>query len=357
MSSTIENVKQPKSTQPKTEVNKKVMNLAASWYIAMLSKDLGKKPIEIELFGRPLVAWRDQKGHPAIMELYCSHLGASLAMGKVVDGCIQCPFHHWRYDGSGQCVSAPEVDHIPPKARQANYATIERYGCIWVWYGSETPLFPLPECSAATGESHNYMPLRFVYNTTTTVRMLVENVCDYYHVITLHGQGVTDSVQLTLLDDQHRIQQREVLIQKEAWFGALIKYPLKSYVGRLGPVTKALGLTSEFFTSRIDAWPSGTVVTNFTDAEERLTLLFCTTPVADNKTTAYFLVMIRKTGKFWLDILYFLLFSWQAKTSFGKEDIPVFNKLKTDAGGAYVKHDRGILKFREFYQRWVDKVE
>ena len=357
MTSTIDNVKQPKLTQRKTEENKKVMNLAASWYIAMLSKDLGKKPIAIELFGGPLVAWRDQKGHPVIMEPYCSHLGASLAIGKVVDGCIQCPFHHWRYDGSGQCVWAPEVDHIPPTARQATYVTIERYGCIWVWYGSQTPLFPLPECSAAGGERHNYMPLRFVYNTKTTVRRLVENACDYYHVITLHAQGVTGSIQLTLLNDQHTAQQREAPIQKEAWFGALIQYPLKSYVGRLGPVVQALGISAKAFTARVDAWPGGTIVTNFTDAEERLTLLFCATPVADNKTTAHFLVMIRKTGNFLLDILYFCLFSLQAKIAFGAEDIPVFNNLKSDAGGVYVKHDRGILKFREFHQRWVDKVE
>jgi hypothetical protein len=128
-------------------------------------------------------------------------------------------------------------------------------------------------------------------------------------------------------------------------------------VGRLGPVADALGLGAKAFTARVDSWAGGTRVTNFTDAEERLTLLFGATPVANNNTVAHFLVMIRKTGNFWLDMLYLLLFSWQSKTAFGKEDIPIFNNLNTDAGRAYVKHDRGILKFREFYQRWVDKVK
>lgn len=372
MTSATEKVKQPKSIQWKTQENQSVTNLAASWYIAMLSKDLAKKPIKIELFGRSLVAWRDEKNRPVLMELYCSHLGASLAMGKVVDGCIQCPFHHWRFDTSGECISAPEVERIPPTAHQATYATTERYGYIWVWYGSETTLFPLPECPAAESEKHNYMPLRFTYNTKTTVRMLVENACDYYHVITLHGQNVSGSIQLSLFDDEHTAQQKESSINQEAWealqqrkasvpeaawFGALIQYPLQSYVGRLGPVADALGLGAKAFTARVDSWAGGTRVTNFTDAEERLTLLFGATPVADGNTVAHFLVMIRKTGNFWLDMLYLLLFSWQSKTAFGKEDIPIFNNLNTDAGRAYIKHDRGILKFREFYQRWVDKVE
>lgn len=372
MTSMIDRVKQPKSTQQKTQENQTIKNLAASWYIAMSSKDLKKKPLKIELFGQSLVAWRDEKGHPVIMELYCPHLGASLAMGKVVDGCIQCPFHHWRFDDSGECVSAPALDRIPSTAHQTTYTTIERYGYIWVWYGSETPLFPLPECAAAESEADQYMPLRFTYNTRTTVRMMVENAYDYYHVITLHAQKLSGSVQLSLFNDQHTAQKKETPINQEAWealqkidasvpeeawFGALIQYPLESYVGRLGPIADTLGLSAKAFTSRVDSWAGGTRVTNFTDHQERLILLFGTTPIANNNTIGHFLVMIRKTGNFWLDLLYLLLFGWQSRIAFGKEDIPIFNQLNTDAARAYVKHDYGILKFRDFYQRWVNKVE
>lgn len=28
----------------------------------------------------------------------CPHMGASLADGRLVDGCIECAWHHWRYD-------------------------------------------------------------------------------------------------------------------------------------------------------------------------------------------------------------------------------------------------------------------
>jgi len=356
MISKLEKVKEPKLTKPEAGVDKGAMNLATSWYIAMRSKALGKKPLAIELFGQPLVAWRDQKGHPVIMERYCSHLGASLAIGEVREGYIQCPFHHWRYDHSGQCVSIPEIDHIPPTACQATYVTAERYGYIWVWYGSPTPLFPLPEFPAAENERHNYMPLRVTFNTNTTVRRVMENIYDHYHIVALHDLKVADSIQLTLLDDQHSAQQSKLPIKKEAWFGALTEVRIKRYLGPIGAVAQALGLKAEVLTLREDGWPSGHLVTGFINGEERFKVLSGITPVAENKTTWQVLLMVKKTGKFWLDIPYYVVFGWQSKSSTA-QDIPVWNTLKPDGGGTYVKHDRVLLKFRDFYQSWVDKAE
>ncbi|MFP3533989.1 Rieske 2Fe-2S domain-containing protein, partial [Burkholderia sp. SIMBA_042] len=59
------------------------------------------------LFGRPCVAWRGTTGRAVVMDRHCAHLGANLADGQIKDGCIQCPFHHWRYDEQGQCVHIP----------------------------------------------------------------------------------------------------------------------------------------------------------------------------------------------------------------------------------------------------------
>ncbi|MBG1270190.1 Rieske 2Fe-2S domain-containing protein [Nostoc sp. WHI] len=190
MTGIFEKVTQQSQTKSTAVVEKNPLNLAASWYVAMPSKDLGKKLKQIELFGRQLVAWRDQNGQPVLMEAYCSHMGASLALGKITDDCIQCPFHHWRYDNSGNCVSIPDIENVPPTARQVTYNTAEKYGYIWVWYGSVTPLFPLPEFSAAEDEKHNYMPWRIRVNTKTTVRRVLENIYDHYHIIALHHMPV-----------------------------------------------------------------------------------------------------------------------------------------------------------------------
>ncbi|NMG08666.1 aromatic ring-hydroxylating dioxygenase subunit alpha [Brasilonema sp. UFV-L1] len=350
-----EKVRTPKPTQPHKGVDKKkAMSLAASWYVAMPSKALGKKLKAVELFGQPLVAWRDQQGKPVIMERYCSHLGASLAIGELVDGCIQCPFHHWRYDRSGNCVFVPEVNHIPPKARQVTYVTTERYGYVWVWYGSQNPLFPLPEFPSA--EDNNYIPYRFEFEVETTVRRVAENTYDHLHVVTVHQLKVSGSAQLTLLNNQNSEEYSESSVQKESSFKALIKFPLKNYVGPLGRVVQAFGLDAKVLTLQVDGSPSGHKVTGFIDGEERFQTMGGITPIAENKTVKHSLVMVKKTGTFWLDILYYILFGWQSKNSF-TQDIPIWNTMDPSVGDAYVKEDLGVLNFRRFYQNWINKAE
>ncbi|WP_414516213.1 Rieske 2Fe-2S domain-containing protein [Nostoc sp. PCC 9305] len=358
MNTKVEQIKDANITQMKTKTEKGVMNLPASWYVAMESKDLGKKPKEIELFSKPLAAWRDQKGHPVIMQRYCSHMGASLGIGKVVNSCIQCPFHHWRYDISGYCISIPGIENIPPTARQVTYVTAERYGYIWVWYGSESPLFPLPEFPAPESEKHNYIPVsRFALNTTTTVPRLLENAYDYAHFVPIHDlKVIKELVKSALLSKLHPEQQNELLIPNEAWFGALIEVQLKGFTGIVSAILHALGLNFEKMTLLVNSWPSGHVIKTLFQNEEKLKLMVATTPVDEINTIVRVSLMLKKPSNFWLIIPYYILFRLQPKAS-ALEDLPVWNTMNPNGGGSYVKHDHLILKFRELYQNWVEKAE
>lgn len=355
MSSTIEKIQQPEFIQSKTQVNKRVRNFAASWYVAMHSKDLGKEPKAIQLFGQPLVAWRDHKGHPIIMEPYCSHMGAYLAIGKVVDGCIQCPFHHWRYESSGHCVSIPEIDHIPPMARQVTYVTVERYGYIWVWYGSQTPLFSLPEFSAMEDERHNYMPAYLVTETNTTVPRVIENALDYHHISSVHNRKLFGSLEITLLNEQHSVEMGEPPIQKEAWLGTLLEFPSSRREDIVGTIARAFGLTGEVSSVKIDVWPTGVISTFLIGNEVFFRELGSVIPVAENKVTLTRLIAVKKTRKFWVDTPNSALIRWKLQATVA-QDIPIWSTLKPDAGKVHVKYDWLVLKYRNFYQSWVDKV-
>ena len=359
MTGILEKGIQSNQTKSTTVVNKNPLNLAASWYVAMLSKELGKKPKAIQLFGRDLVAWRDGNGAPVIMERYCSHMGASLAIGEVKDGCIQCPFHHWRYDNLGDCVSIPDIEHIPPTARQKTYVTQERYGWIWVWYGSATPLCPLPEFPAYI-DRHNYMPYSFSLNVKTTVRQIIENVFDHRHFGTAHHMKLAEPIKFTLLNDPHLAKQLEPPIKKEAqlkeFLPNLFEARIQSYFGLAGALAQALGLNATTFTVPTDTWPSGHRATGFVNDKEKFVALMALTPVAENQTIARYTMMVKKTGFFLLDILYYVLFGWQHEVV-AAEDVPIWDTMKPEKGGAYTKHDREVLKYREFYQSWVDRVE
>jgi hypothetical protein len=66
-----------------------------AWYRACDTNDLAPGSVRpIRLLARDLVIWRDEDGTPHVMDAYCAHLGANLALGGRVEGCnIVCPYH------------------------------------------------------------------------------------------------------------------------------------------------------------------------------------------------------------------------------------------------------------------------
>jgi 3-ketosteroid 9alpha-monooxygenase subunit A len=57
------------------------------------------------MFGKDLVLFRGGDGALGLLDAYCPHLGAHLGVGGSVsaDGCIQCPFHGWKFGTDGKC--------------------------------------------------------------------------------------------------------------------------------------------------------------------------------------------------------------------------------------------------------------
>lgn len=345
------------------------MKLPASWFVALASSALNKKPLEVTLFSKALVAWRDDQGWPVIMERYCSHMGADLAAGEIQAGCLECPFHGWRFDNSGQCTVAPDIEYIPKTAFQPTYPVMERYGYIWVWYGSATPLYPLPEFAAAERERTSYMSLRFKFKANTTARRVAENAYDNYHFIQVHGVQ-SSSASFTLFNPSNHILVKDSMVEHsptdttrsvtelpaDACMGGLIEANTKRFVGVLGLVAQMLGLNVEKISIRAESWPGGHIVTVSLNDEPKFTSLVAVTPVAEMETVQQVLLLVKKTGSWWRNLAYYALFGLQTKGS-GMQDVPIWNRMKPDGGGAYTKNDRGVLEFRKFYEKWVEIAE
>lgn len=62
--------------------------------------------------GEQFAVFRDWEGHAHVVNAYCPHLGANLAVGgRVVDNCIECPFHGWQFHGkTGRCTRIPYAE-------------------------------------------------------------------------------------------------------------------------------------------------------------------------------------------------------------------------------------------------------
>jgi phenylpropionate dioxygenase-like ring-hydroxylating dioxygenase large terminal subunit len=111
------------------------------------SRSLTGKPVGIERLGERLVAWRTDAGEAVVQRDRCSHKGARLSLGRIADGCIECPYHGLRFDATGACRLAPFMGRqfdIPSTWRVEAYPTREACGLVWVWYGNAEPADELP---------------------------------------------------------------------------------------------------------------------------------------------------------------------------------------------------------------------
>ncbi|WP_116365865.1 Rieske 2Fe-2S domain-containing protein [Parahaliea mediterranea] len=143
---------------------------------------------QVRYFGRDLVLWRDEAGAAHLQDLYCPHLGANLAVGGKVRGeLLECPFHHWRFDGSGAVREIDYARRLNDKACLTTYPIKEYYGVLMAWYHpqGEPPLWQLPEipeCADAAWKG----PLSRPHRIGTCLQEMAENTADSAHFQTIH---------------------------------------------------------------------------------------------------------------------------------------------------------------------------
>ncbi|GIF42972.1 Rieske 2Fe-2S domain-containing protein [Actinoplanes xinjiangensis] len=335
-------------------------DLAASWYIAMPSNKLGAKPVPLQLFGREVVAWRDGAGRPSLLPRYCPHQGASLAVGKVVDGTLRCPFHGWRFDNTGACVRIPVSARIPSTARLAPFPTEERYGYVWAWYGGAEPIFPLPDFSALDVDRDQYTGFRFDDSTAGTARQLLENAIDYFHFLTLHGLAM-DPLEFRVLHDPEEARDNGSPIHGDAFFGAWLdgrvqQYPLLKQPSQWLLAKAATYFSGENFQLLVDGWPGGQRYTGYIDGKEVYKVFLAITPVRDGLTRQRGWALVKKSHRRSRTLFDLMLLYGQSRGGTA-QDIPIYNHTRAEEGRSYVRYDNGLLKYRKHYQSWVDRVD
>ena len=96
--------------------------------------------------GEKLVLWRDLKtGKIGCARDVCAHRGAALSIGKIIDQKIQCPFHGFQYDTTGECCMIPAIGkntNVPERFKILSYPVKDAYGFIWLWWGEKQENYP-----------------------------------------------------------------------------------------------------------------------------------------------------------------------------------------------------------------------
>ncbi|CAM5492514.1 Rieske 2Fe-2S domain-containing protein OS=Streptomyces tendae OX=1932 GN=GUR47_28020 PE=4 SV=1 [Streptomyces tendae] len=335
-------------------------NIAASWYAAIRGSRLGKGPHRMRLFGREVVLWRDRRGTARCVTAHCPHQGANLGLGDVVDGQLRCPFHHWRFDGNGACSAIPGVSRIPTTARTRSYPTREAHGFVWVWYGTAEPLFELPEFPALSDRPRRYLGFHYDDATTGTVRQLLENAVDHQHFSALHGLDL-EGVEFRVLTAQSEAADNgPPLSRDDAWFGVRFSGRPWRPPLRRAPFAWLTAVVSTFAMGRrmqllVDGWPGGQRFTAYVDGTEIYKVIMGIVPEGDRATRQVGWAGVRRTGRWHRTLFHYVLF-WVQNRAGTFQDVPVYDSTRNAQPTVYVRYDNGLLRFRRYYQSWVDRA-
>ncbi|MDP1792982.1 MAG: aromatic ring-hydroxylating dioxygenase subunit alpha, partial [Acidimicrobiales bacterium] len=166
------------------------------WYPVCQSKDLRRnKPVSITLMDEPLAVFRDAGGSPRAVLDRCPHRNAALSDGRVAsDGNLECPYHGWRFDGTGECRAVPGLFEGASAAATArrvqSWAATERDGFVYVWAqpGSEPTreAFAMPDLLKPGRKPWQVGQVVFPCDLNATLHAALENTLDVPHTAFLH---------------------------------------------------------------------------------------------------------------------------------------------------------------------------
>ncbi len=159
------------------------------WYAIAPSKIVKKgKLTTVKRLGLELVLFRDTSNTLGCVIDQCTHRGAALSKGKVIENHLQCPFHGLEFDSSGKCA------FIPANGKASNldisrynvksYCVKEKHEIIYLWYGDGQPVGDIPFFDDELDDRFRYSEIVDHWNTHYS--RCIENQLDVIHLPFVH---------------------------------------------------------------------------------------------------------------------------------------------------------------------------
>lgn len=162
------------------------------WFQVAYSRDVADgSVVSLHYFGSRLICYRGESGTAWVLDAYCPHLGADIAVGGTVrEDCVVCPFHGWKFNSQGANVEIPYTKAPNRIAKLRAWPTVERAGMIFVWYSPEAgePEWELPKIPEAEDAAFTfYAPEEARWKFRSHPQEVFENTVDIAHFATVHG--------------------------------------------------------------------------------------------------------------------------------------------------------------------------
>ncbi|UAM99213.1 Rieske 2Fe-2S domain-containing protein [Polaribacter litorisediminis] len=158
------------------------MNTQPQWYPIAILKKLSAKPKCFMFFEQPIVVYKGEQGWIAQKDC-CPHRNYPLSKGKIVRGKLQCGYHGWQFDYTGNVTNIPGLkkQYKEKTCILTTYSTHEHNGLLWVCLAHNSPFYlkskPLPDRKI------------FSYQTIIIGKTadILENFLDPMHTSFLHN--------------------------------------------------------------------------------------------------------------------------------------------------------------------------
>jgi phenylpropionate dioxygenase-like ring-hydroxylating dioxygenase large terminal subunit len=323
--------------------------IAKGWYIACLSREIPPgKAKSVEVCGRKIAVFRGEDGKVKALDAYCPHLGTDLGIGRVDGNLIRCFFHHWAFDGDGNCRNIPCQSHIPQNARTQAYATDEKYGFIWIY----------PDAKAPEGVAE-FDELKGKQLVTSYDRAF-ERSC-HHHICMMNGIDVQHLQTVHKLNIEMELSLQENESANIIDFTLRGEFPETTARERIGK--KLLGKNYEYSMKYADGCIGMLTIMKNVKLVPRLHMIYAYTPLSSRKTRIQpiYIAEKRKGIYGWL-IARILL--WLTKLSYyalREEDGKIYDNIRFDPH-VVLSIDSPLVKYISYVDRlspskWSKKLE
>ena len=170
------------------------------WYPVAYLDDLDQcRPAPFTLLGTDLVLWFEAgRGQWRAFADVCPHRLVPLSDGRLnARGELECPYHGWSFDGSGQCTALPQasaeqqqVACTSPRSRCQSFATAQAQGLLFVFAGDPAAAAAVPLPLVPPLDEPGWLVQGTFRDLPMDALTVLENVLDVSHVPFTHHRTV-----------------------------------------------------------------------------------------------------------------------------------------------------------------------
>jgi phenylpropionate dioxygenase-like ring-hydroxylating dioxygenase large terminal subunit len=321
--------------------------LRRTWLPVARTSDLDNGPVAGNILDAELVVYRVDD-RITVAEGRCPHRGMALWMGRLRDGCLECPYHGWLFEPvTGECV---EVPALPPGTRPTGISlktlpVREKYGHVWTCL--DDPYLPFPDMLEYGGDGWQF-GFGDPQDLNCGMRQLTENLLDMAHFPFVHTGTMGPNV---------KWQVDSYDVTRDHWD---LEWSLGTALGGTALDGNSVLANQQTLTYRVSLPMVAYVRTRFPDGSMRYVAQFATPINREGTRVRQFWVVgtddtvIEKHGVS-IDEM------WEYERQIFAEDYPIVeNQMPPEAplesrGQAHVRADKFAIMYRRVYLELLEK--